>query len=254
MLASIPVIRSPGPPRCERQRGNIPPYSHLRFDRDVSERTRVMITVHSSDEELRFGLCKVERENGLRDLALGNKRLEDRGTPKVRDGLVCHTQDAIRSKILDIEALASTRSRAKHLTSGLITRVVNYPSARPRNMHLTVYPARVTVSVYCSVKAQSLSAYTISTGFPTYCAVELAEGSYSVRPRQVAPQETPGISISLAPVSNCTVHHVFSFDGRTTRNTRSPVNVRPGVPTMIAPYHTSSSSSMVGTLPAVRRW
>jgi hypothetical protein len=93
-----------------------------------------MIAIRPSNEELRPGRCQVERENGLRNLALGNKRLEDRGGLKSRDGLECHTQKAIGGKIADIQA-TGTRGRAKRLPSSLMTGIVSYPSMRPNNVY-----------------------------------------------------------------------------------------------------------------------
>jgi hypothetical protein len=78
-----------------------------------------MITVHSSDEELRLGLRDVERENRFRNLAFGNKRLEDRGSLKTRDRLVSHTQKSIRRHNGRIE-IVRLSGRAKILSSSLI--------------------------------------------------------------------------------------------------------------------------------------
>jgi len=107
---------------------------HLLVDRDISERTSVMIAIRPSNEELRPGRCQVERENRLRNLALGNKRLEDRGGLKSRDGLECHTQKAIGGKTAGIQA-AGTRGRAKRLPSSLMTGIVCYPSMHPNNVY-----------------------------------------------------------------------------------------------------------------------
>jgi hypothetical protein len=104
---------------------------HLLIDWDISERTSVMIAIHPSNEELRPGRCQVERENWLRKLALGNKGLEDRGGLKIREGLECHTQNAIGGEIAGIHV--STRGRAKCLPSSLMTGIVSYPLMRPNN-------------------------------------------------------------------------------------------------------------------------
>jgi hypothetical protein len=93
-----------------------------------------MVTIRPSNEELRPGRCQVERENRLRNLALGNKRLEDRGGLKIRLGLECHTQKAICGKRADIQA-TGTRGRAKRLPSSLMTGIVSYPSMRPNNVY-----------------------------------------------------------------------------------------------------------------------
>ena len=82
-----------------------------------------MCVIHSSDKELGIGLSKVKCENGFRDLPLGDQRLEDRGTLKRRDGLVCHTQNTILRHI----EIVGLRGRAKYLPSNLICGIVSCP-------------------------------------------------------------------------------------------------------------------------------
>jgi len=70
--------------------------AHLLFDRDIGDRTFVMFAIHPSDEELRIvRLRQVEPEHRFGNLSLGNKRLENRRSPKAREGLVSQTQKAI---------------------------------------------------------------------------------------------------------------------------------------------------------------
>jgi len=82
-----------------------------------------MCVIYSSDKEPGIGLCNIKCENGFRNLPLGDKRLEDRGTLKVRDGLVCHTQNTICGHI----EIVAFRGRAKCLPSSLICGIVSCP-------------------------------------------------------------------------------------------------------------------------------
>lgn len=211
--------------------------AHLLFDRDISDRAFVMFAIDTSDEGLRIvRLRQVEPENRFRNLALANKRLENRRSLKARKGLVSQTQETIRGRIGDVEA-RHAHGRAKCLSSSLVIEVVSYLSVGQAIFPLAVYPARLTTSVYCSTLAQAPPECVRLTDFPTCCAVELCEGSYSLCPWQDAPQATSVTKKSLLPVSICTVYHGINSTAALQEMMELPVNVWRGVPTVIGPYH-----------------
>lgn len=195
-----------------------------------------MFAIHPSDEELRIvRLRQVEPEDGFGNPTLGDERLENRRSPKAREGLVSKTQKAIRGS----NKAGHARGRAKCLLGSLVIEIVSYPSASAGQaiFLLTMYPARVTLSVYCSTLAQAPPAYVRLTGFPTCCAVELCEGSYSLCPRQDASQESLGTKKSLLPVSICTVCHGVNSMAAPQEMMELPANAWEGLPTVIGPYH-----------------
>jgi len=118
---------------------------------------------------------------------------------------------------------------------------------------LTVRPAMLTTSEYCSPLTTEPSPKLISNGTPRSWELALADGSYVSCPEQLDAQFTDGTKRSLLPVSKSTAYNVWS-DEKIGEQIRKiiPVKESACVPIEMEPYHNRALSSVSGSLPVSR--